>query len=113
MPVVPNNTPVSDEVRKAEGIKLCAGTCGRWTRGSRMSKEKYPGTVLRVTTTHCVPCRDRERGFTAPSRYGNPLATPAVNTRSKVDTTEHTAAGLSSFMKKRAERLARQGRVFA
>lgn len=37
-------------------IRKCEGTCGRMTRSTKFSKEKYPDTVTRVTATHCQAC---------------------------------------------------------
>ena len=39
-----------------EQIRKCQGPCGRMTRNTKMSKDKYPGTVTRVTATHCQAC---------------------------------------------------------
>lgn len=45
-------------------IRLCAGDCGRLTRGAYVRKELAPETVVRVKDGKCKVCLNRESGWT-------------------------------------------------
>lgn len=89
----------------SDGIRLCAGPCGRMTRHSKVSKADAPDTITRHNATHCVTCYRHEfLGGTVGER--KPLPVP----EQKVAATQ---AAFDAFLRGRAERQARRARVDA
>lgn len=92
-------TPVSDEVKNHPRIKLCAGTCQRWTRSQSMTLDDFPGTIVRSADQKCQKCLNDER------RAG-PVAQREEDARLR-----HTITGLENFMARSRQRRNALGRM--
>jgi hypothetical protein len=96
---VPNKvtaeTPVPEWVKADPRIKLCAGTCKRYTRNTSMPLADWPGTVVRNYEEKCQKCYNDER------------RSSVVVTEKAKDNLQHTIAGLQSWNARRSERLRR------
>lgn len=87
------DTYVSEEVRNHPAVRICDGTCKRWTRSGSMTLTEFPGTVVRSADGKCQRCiNDLRRGGTTS------LAEADAKLR-------HTITGLESFMAKRRQRI--------
>jgi hypothetical protein len=95
---IPDNNPVSEETKADPRVKLCEGTCGRWTRLARMKAADFPGTVVRANMTHCNRCVNADRRV-----VGELVQKPNV----AEDRLAHTLTGLQQFMARREARKSR------
>lgn len=92
---------------KPPQIRKCEGTCGRMTRNTKMSKDKFPGTVTRVTATHCQACH---RALVNAGDAELPAKELAREARKEALAAERVAAALRVREQVARERAARQAR---
>jgi hypothetical protein len=99
------------EFRTEYYIKVCGGSCGRFTRPPWMAKHVVPGTVQRASATECHTCyraRQRQEGtLPPPSPRGRPAKNASARSRGEAQSAVQANA---EFLAARNRRLAQQQR---